>query len=97
MKKSRKRSDKTEQIRRDILDMGVKIWPDVTAREIARRLGMSHPNVSYHFGEELKDAVAAHAVETGNSRVIAQLIATKHKAIKRLTVLERQKHMDASL
>ena len=91
--KNEKKGDKTK---RAILEIGVKLWPDVTAREIARRLDMSHPVIAYHFGADLKDAVAAHAVETGNSRVIAQLIATKHKAVRKMIVLERQKHMDAA-
>jgi AcrR family transcriptional regulator len=88
---------KGEKTKQAILDAGVKLWPKVTAREISRRLDITHPTINYHFpGDELQDAVAAHAVKTGNSRVIAQLIATKHRAVRKLTVIERQKHMDAA-
>lgn len=89
-----KKSDKTKK---KILEAGIKLWPHVTARAVARALDMSHPTIAYHFGdgEDLLNAVASHAVEIGNSRVIAQLIATKHKTVKKLTALERQKHMDA--
>lgn len=88
-----KQSDITKRL---ILETGVKLWPNVTAREIARRMGKTHPMVVYHFSEkQLKDAVAVHAVETDNSKVIAQLIATKHKAVKKLTPEERSKHMGA--
>ena len=98
MKKSEdsKTSEKSLKVRKSILDIGVKLWPNVTAREIARQLDMTHPNISYHFGDKLKDAIAAHAVDIGNSRVIAQLIATKHKAVRKLSAIERQRHMDAA-
>lgn len=87
---------KGEVMKKKILDAGVKLWPNVTAREIARRIGADHPLVIYHFGSGLMDAIASHAVDTGNSRVIAQLIATKHKAVRKMDALERQKHMDAA-
>ena len=90
---------KGEATKKRILDAGVKLWPDATAFSIARALDMTHPTISYHFGkgDDLRNAVAAHAVAIGNSHVIAQLIATKHKAVKKLTTVERQKHMDAAI
>lgn len=86
---------KSDITKKKILDMGVKLWPDVTAREIARRLDMTHPSIAYHFGSGLKDAVAEHAVRMGNSKVIAQLIATKHKAVKSMDCQDKQKHLSA--
>lgn len=86
---------KGTKTRTDILETGVKIWPNVTASEIARQLGLKHPAIAYYFGANLQDAVADYAVETGNSCVIVQLIATKHRAVRKMGALERQKHMDA--
>jgi AcrR family transcriptional regulator len=70
-------------LKRSILDAGVAMWPDVTARSIARQIGTSHTIVLYHFRDivGLKAAIAEHAVLTCDSRVIAQLIATKHPAV----------------
>jgi predicted transcriptional regulator len=88
---------KGDDLRKKILDVGLKLWPHVKTCEIANRLGISHPNVSYYFGRSLKDAVAQHAVETGTSQVIAQLILTKHKAVKNMTDSDRRKHMKAAV
>ncbi len=92
-KKVTRKSDKGDRMKKMILDTGVKLWPNVTAREIARRLGVTHPAVGYHFGETLRDAVAEHAVETGNARVIAQLIVSKHKAARKLSPEARAKYI----
>lgn len=75
------------------------MWPDVTARAIARSFNpeIAHSAIAYYYSDDLKDAVAAHAVEIGNSKVIAQLIITKHKAVKHLTDAERRKHMAAAV
>ena len=87
-----KKSEITEKL---ILEEGVKLWPNVSAREIARRIGITHAAISYYFKADLKDAIAEYAVLKGKSRVIAQLIATKHKAVRGLTVVERIKHLHA--
>ena len=79
-----------------MLETGVKLWPNVTARAIGRKIGLTHSAVAYHFNDgELIDAVAAHAVETGNSKVIAQLIATNHKAVRKMTQSDKIKHLSA--
>lgn len=88
---------KGDKLRKKILETGVKLWPNVTTCEIARELDITHPNVSYYFGSKLKDAVADYAVETGNSRVIAQLILTKHKAVKKMSEADRMKHMKQAI
>ena len=81
-----------------ILTAGVKLWPDVTPSKVAKAMNLkSHVNVLYHFPRgTLKDAVAEYAVETGNSKVIAQLILTGHKAIKDMPVTVRRKHLQAT-
>ncbi len=87
---------KGEETKIRILEAGVKLWPNITARAIGEEIGLSHPLVAYYFGKKIKDAVAAYAIATGKSRVIAQLIAMKHPAARKLTAGERQKHMDAA-
>lgn len=86
---------KSEKTKKRILDTGAKMWPEVSARAIARRIGMTHAAIAYYFTDDLKDAIAAHAVQMGNSRVIAQLIASKHKAVRGLSAEDRAKHMAA--
>ena len=78
-----------------ILDAGLKLWPDDSVIAICAKLNkMSRPALNYHFkGDKLKDAVATHAVATGNSRVIAQLVATKHKAVRNMSAEEKSQHM----
>jgi len=79
-----------------MLETGIKLWPNVTARAIGRKIGLTHSAVAYHFNDgELVDAVAAHAVETGNSKVIAQLIATNHKAVRKMSQADKMKHLSA--
>jgi AcrR family transcriptional regulator len=75
-----------ERTKREILEMGVRLWrvdPSyVTARRIASELQMTHGAVQYHFpGGALRNAIAYHAVEQGDAKVIAQLILSKHKAV----------------
>lgn len=86
-------SEKTKKL---ILEAGLKLWPNITAREIARQVGITHPAVAYHFGKDLSNAVARYAVEIGDSRVIAQLIATKHEVALNLTAACKAKHMKAA-
>lgn len=84
---------KGEETKLVMLAAGVKLWPNVTARAIARKIGLTHSAVAYHFKDDLLDQVAAHAVVTGNSKVITQLIATNHKAVRKLSLAERMKHL----
>lgn len=89
--------EKGDILRKKILETGLKLWPNVNTCKIATKLGISHPNVSYYFGRKLKDAVAQYAVESGNSKVIAQLILTNHKAVKDMSDKERRQHMKAAV
>ena len=81
-----------------ILEMGLRLWavnPSyVTARRIANELDMTHSNVLYHFehSQGLLDAIAFHAVEQGDSRVIAHLILGKHKSVAAMSEQEKQHH-----
>lgn len=86
-------------IEKKILDKAVDLWPDVTPSKVAKALRLnSHTNVLYYFpNNTLKDAAAEHAVRTGNSKVIAQLLATGHVAVKDMRPRERLKHLKASV
>lgn len=87
-----------ERTKQKILNAGLDLWPDVTLQGVARALDLnSHVNIFYYFKNvaELKDAVAAHAVETGNSRVIMQLVAANHAAVKDLSQADRIRHFNA--
>lgn len=83
--------------RQAILDEGMKLWPDVSSREIGRRIGVTHAAVAYYFDNrsKLRDAIAQHAVKTGNVRVIAQLIAVKHPSVESLSAKYRSKILNA--
>lgn len=86
---------KGEETKQRILEAGVKLWPNITVRAIAAKLGISHPLICYHFGKKIEEAIITYAIEAGKSRVIAQLIATKHPAVRKMNPVERQKHLDA--
>lgn len=77
----------------DILSTGVSMWLEnpmtVNAHAIAKKMGMTHGAVMYHFPDGVRDAVADHAVKTGNTNIICQLIASGHKAVNNLTAMER--------
>ena len=79
--------------RDEILKAGIKAWHEspqsVTASNIGRMIGLTHAGVLYHFPKGLKNAVAAHAVELRDKKIVPQLIVCKHPAIKSLTSAER--------
>lgn len=89
-----------ERTRRDILETGVRLWSagvDPSARRIASELSITHAAVLYHFNSvALKKALAFHAVKTGNSRVIVQLIGLRDAAVANMGDTERMSHMMAS-
>ena len=66
-----------------ILQAGLALWPNVTARSIARALDMTHPGVLYHFStaEALSNAVAAYAVRIGDAQIVPQLIVAHHPVV----------------
>lgn len=84
-----------DEQRARILCAGLRLWPAASARAIGAALGMSHSNVLYHFGnaDGLRNAIAAHAVQRGESRVITYLIAEKHAAVSDMPSAVRLTHM----
>ena len=83
-----------------ILDAGLKIWRDegldkVTLRSIAEALNITHPGILYHFKTValLKDAIAAHAVAVGETKVIRQLIVSEHESVKHFNQSERHQYL----
>lgn len=88
-----KAGDRTKE---RFLKAGLRLWPDISALAIADETGYTHANVLYHFpGESLKDSIAEYAVQIGHSRVIVQLIANGHKAVKNLPPADRLRHLNA--
>lgn len=82
-----------DKTREKILNAGVKLWPEVSLSKVAREAGLTHAAVLYHFPMgTLKNRVAEHAIKTGDSRVIVQLIAARHPAIGKMPVGERHSH-----
>lgn len=84
-----------------ILEIGVKLWPNISMRKIAHSMKpkpKTHTAVSYHFKSHAKllKAIVEHAIETDNSRVIAHLIITNHVAVKGMSERERARHMKAA-
>lgn len=84
-----------KDIKERILEIGLTLWPHISAREIGRQMNMSHSAILYHFDDAdgLRDAIAKHAVETGNSGIIVQLLAINHPATKGMETQLRDKHM----
>lgn len=89
-----------ERTKLNILETGLRLWrvdpAYVTARRIASELGMVHGSIAYHFkpgDRSLRDAIAYHAVEQGEARVIVHLIAQNHKAVAGLDDAQRLEYV----
>lgn len=82
-----------EKTRQKILETGLEMWlknpNSVTANGIAKRMGLVHSAILYHFPDGVKDAVAAYALEQGNAQVIAQLIVNRHELVAGMSSAER--------
>jgi AcrR family transcriptional regulator len=80
-----------------ILNKALKMWEqdhnNLTVMGVAKALGMNHANIYHHFPEGLKDAVAEHAVQTKNTRIVARLIALGHPATDQLCPTERAEYL----
>ena len=76
----------------EILEAGLRLWPDVTPSSVAKALHITHASVIYHF-PDIKTAVANYAVAIGFSRVIVQLIAVDDESVKNMSEKERKKHL----
>ena len=94
-----KHGDKTKQA---IMNATLQLWADdpvtITTRAIATVCNVTHGSILYHFGtiEGLKTQAAKQAVEIGRSRVIAQLIATRHAAVANMDAKTRRMHLFAA-
>lgn len=78
--------------RLQILDAGVAIWPNVSARNIGKSLDLSHAAILYHFKSSaaLRDAVAQHAVDRMDKRVVAALLVEQHPATSQMDDADRR-------
>ena len=83
------------RVKQRILEAGVALWPRASSRAIGRAVGLSHTAVLYHWNgiEGLEHAIAAHAVEIGDMRIVPVLITTKHPAAAKLTGRERSRYL----
>lgn len=79
------------RVKARILDAGLQLWPAVSARAVGREISLTHQAVLYHMGtaDDLRDAVARHAVAVGDKRVVPVLITTRHPAAARLSAEQR--------
>lgn len=84
-----------DKIKRKILDAGLKLWRQnpalLTHRNVAAAVAITHPAVFYHF-IDLRSAVAEHAVKLEDSRIIVQLMALNHPAVKKMSDADRRRH-----
>lgn len=85
-------SNRGEQVRAAILQTGLAMWPDVTARGIGSALGLTHAGILHHYGssDRLRDAIAAYAVRVRDPIVVPQLIVARHDAVSGLSDDERR-------
>lgn len=86
-----------ELTREKILKTGLKMWLNdpstVTANAIAKKIGMTHATIIYHFPHGVKDAVAEYAVERKEKKIISQLIVLEHDSVKGLSPTERMHYL----
>lgn len=71
-----------------IIRAGMDLWrqgseADVTARRIAREVGLTHAGVLYHWKDAagLRAAIARAAVTCGDPVIIPKLITAGHAAV----------------
>lgn len=85
----------SDEVKERILKKGVELWPYASARAIGRELDLSHSAILYHFGNSdlLQLDVARYAVQMENSRVIVQLLATGHAAVKDMKPADKKRYM----
>lgn len=78
-----------------ILEAGLQLWHDgesnVTARGIAKLLGMTHTAILYHYknSDELKLSIARHAVVSKDRTVLPMLIVSRHPSVAHFTDADR--------
>lgn len=79
------------KVKQNALNAGIRAWPHITVRSIARECEVAHTAILYHFKtlEQLKNAIATYAIDTHNTAVVLQLITADHPLAKTLTPNER--------
>lgn len=82
-----------------ILETGLQLWrqgaASVSARQIAKSLGITHTAVLYHWktADALKNAIAEYAVRQRDPQVVPMLIVHRHPSIDLMPVDERAKFL----
>ena len=75
-----------QKTKEKILKAGLKLWPNVNLYNVGKMANLTPSAVFYHFPDgTLKDAVAEHAVDVGESRIIIQLLGDNHPAINKIS------------
>ena len=88
-----------QRTRAAILATGLVLWRDdpmsVSARKIAKRLGITHGAVLYYFdnADGMKAAIAAEAVRAGDTVIVPMLIASRHPAADCLSASDRRRYL----
>lgn len=71
-------------MKNEILQAGLKLWPNVTPSSVANALNITHAAVIYHF-PDVREAVAQHAIDTRYLPVVVQMIASGHPLCTQMT------------
>lgn len=88
------------RVRAAIVEAGLDLWradpSSVSARQIGKKLHMTHSACLYHFGtaDALKLAVAAEAVRRSDPIIVPHLIVTGHPATAELTADQRAAYLN---
>lgn len=99
------RKQEGENTRKIILDWGIILAAGKSGLEgfrstdLASRSGVSHSVIFYHFKtmDDLRDAIAAEAIERDDVTVIARLIVGKHPRITGWTRARCGRYLKAAL
>lgn len=88
------KTPKSIRTKAHILSEGLKLWQETngsfTKAALSKRVELTRQAIDYHFQDDVFDAIAAHAVETGCDAVVAQLIVMRHPAVQGMTAAERE-------
>lgn len=85
-----------QKTREKILNIGLNLWPDVTVTNIAEKADLTYQAVIYHYPKEkLKNAIAEHAIEVDDKKVVAQLILANHKFVRNMTSDEKTTYLQS--
>lgn len=82
--------------RKKILDMGLKLWPNITALGLSKELRIKHSTILYHF-PNLKKAIKDYAIEVDDIKVIAFLIVAGDESVANMDNALKIKYLLASI